>query len=72
MKDAWQPIETAPKEPDAKGDTPYVLLYEPGGVYVIARWRKTIFGHWAWDDGDTSSDMDGFTHWQPLTPPADV
>lgn len=56
----WQPIESAPKDPD--GD--FILMHSRDGITLSARWNghQFSFGHHSWPQVD-------FTHWMPIPQP---
>jgi len=58
----WQPIESAPK------DGTRILLFGDGDQ-VVAYFNV---GYGTWDDGDHHDDIQGLTHWQPLSAPPEV
>lgn len=76
----WQPIETAPKNPEGERSGPKVLLWDKYyGHAVTAIWttdkdfRGCVRSGW-WEAGPSGR---GYlhsvqlTHWAPLTPPAE-
>ena len=71
----WNPIETAPKNPEGKRSGPKVLLWDKYyGRAVTAIWttekdfRGVVITGW-WEIGRECLSPGVITHWAPLTPP---
>jgi len=76
----WQPIETAPKNPNGARSGPKVLLWDKyHGRAVTAYWTTekdfrgfVITGWWeAGLSGRGHLSLVQITHWAPLTPPTE-
>lgn len=70
----WQPIETAPKNPEGKFYGPVILVfYTADGYPWPAYWGPggpDNEGCWHVTDGDpTEMESKCVTHWMPLPPP---
>lgn len=67
----WQPIETAPKNPEGKKDGPWVLIYCKWDHGIRqARWTVIVNGltasmGWKTRDGHEAARTSP-THWMPL------
>jgi hypothetical protein len=63
----WQPISTAPKEPDQFGSTPILLLANMRGPRALGYWGKGIRNttpDWiSLHDHRPIPYASGFTHW---------
>ena len=56
----WQPIETAPKDPNSE-----ILIAEPDHDYPIDIANWNLIGYWENQEGITLNP----THWMPLPEP---
>lgn len=64
----WQPIETAPK------DGTWFLAFVPDnpmawGPYEFSSWTQDYSGKWYFCGTDSSEELEGITHWMPLSEP---
>ncbi len=58
----WQPIATAPKEPDENGYRPWILIWDPA-------FERPHVAYWfnpGWYDGNYILEEEHVTHWMPL------